>query len=74
MQVSRRELTNLRVYKSTVSRLLERVHKTKQVLTEEPSGYCRLASRRNLAVCNTQFQRTTLRRLRPLKCLLGILS
>ncbi len=28
--MSRRELTNLRVYKSTVSRLLDRVHKTKQ--------------------------------------------
>jgi hypothetical protein len=63
MQVSRRELTNLRVYKSTVSRLLERVHKTKQVLTEELSGYCSLASLRNVAVCNTQFLRATLRGL-----------
>lgn len=56
MQVSRRELTNLRVYKSTVSRLLERVHKTKQVLAEESSGCCGLPSWRNLAVCNTRLE------------------
>ncbi len=31
-QVSRRELTNLRTYKGTVSRLVERVSKIRQVL------------------------------------------
>ena len=62
-QVSRRELTNLRVYKSTVSRLLERVHKTKQVLTEKLSGYCGLPSWRNLAACNARLRRTALRGL-----------
>ena len=38
-QVSRRELTNLRTYKGTVSRLVERVSKIRQVLaTTHTSG------------------------------------
>lgn len=36
-QVSRRELTNLRTYKGTVSRLVERVSKIRQVLDKHKS-------------------------------------